>query len=118
MKKIILNAMIIATSLFSLTTNADQIISMQKAEVKALNAALKAPVSVETLLKCDKETLLLLRNGVKIKRGNYAGSMYGIQYQLEIENAGRTETLIIRETYRDNNGSLLDSSTVECGIIK
>lgn len=118
MKNVILNAtLIMATSLLATMANADQILSLSKTEVKALNAALSAPSSVGTLLKCDSKILLQMSNGARIKGGNYSGSMYGIQYQFEFVNrGGRTETLVVRESYRDSNGAYLIPSTVECGI--
>ena len=116
MKKIILNATLIAATLLCSMANADQIISLPKSEVKALNAALNATSSVEYLLKCKEIALELFNAGAKIKSGNLTGSNYGTMYQFYFTKAGQTKVLVVRESYLDNNGQPLNPSVVECRI--
>ena len=116
MKKFILTATMIAASLLGHSANADQIISLPKTEVKALNAALNATSSVEYLFKCKEIALELFNAGAKIKSGNHTGSNFGTMYQFDFVKAGQTKTLVVRESYLDNNGQPLNPSVVECRI--
>lgn len=116
MKKNILNTILIAASLLSLTANADQILKLSKPEVKTLNAALNANSSVEYLFKCKEIALELLNAGARIKGGDLTGSNFGTMYQFDFVKDGKTKTLVVRESYLDNNGQPLNPSVVECRI--
>ena len=74
MRKNILHATFATALLLGSIANADQIISLTKTEVKALNAALSAPDTIQALFKCKKNALALTNTGAKIKSGNLTGS--------------------------------------------